>query len=311
MTDPNRRKTWLKLAQSTNKLGNKSALSFEVAMCLPAYNEANNLRKLLPKLIRERDLTEIVVVASGCTDDTVEVAKSFDPHVRVLVQEKREGKASAINLFLRETSAPIVIMESTDTLPATGAIRRMLQHFNDSKVGAVGSRPIPTNVPNSIMGISAHILWKAHHLIASEKPKIGEMVAWRRINNEFEEFQLADTTAVDEAFIEAAINKAGYKLVYEPKAITYNRGPSNFKELVSQRKRIYRGHLSLKASGYQVSTLDPWKGLQATYKAAPKSIKGLAAWSVLMFAEAYSRITTDKKQPEDAIWQMAESTKGL
>ena len=299
-------------------------LPFHVAMCLPAYNEEANLKRLLPKLIRERDLTEIVVIASGCTDNTVEVARSFEPRVRVLVQPEREGKASAINLFLQETSTPIVIMESTDTLPGTGAIRHMLNRFLDPEVGAVGSRPIPSNLPNTVMGIAAHILWRAHHYIALEHAKIGEMVAWRRLNSrielegtleEFFEassealFQLADSTAVDEAFIEASIIAAGYKVVYEPLAVTYNRGPDNMTDLIKQRKRIYRGHLSLQASGYSVSTLNPWKGLAATFKAAPKSPKGILSWLILMYAEAYSRVTTNKKAPEAAVWDIAISTK--
>lgn len=294
------RKNWLKLQQG------KDGLPFEVAMCLPAYNEEANLARLLPKLIRERDLTEIVVVASGCTDGTVEVARSFEPHVRVLVQPEREGKASAISLFLKETTAPVIIMESTDTLPGTGAIRRMLNHFNDPSVGAVGSRPVPSNVPNTIMGIVPHILWQAHHVIASEHPKIGEMVAWRRVDMDLTKF---DSTAVDEAFIEAAIANAGFKLVYEPKAVTYNRGPATVGDLIKQRKRIYRGHLALKATGYEVSTLDPWRGFIATIQATPKSLKGWLAWGTLMFAEAWSRFRTDKKEPEAAVWDIAESTK--
>ena len=302
-------------------------LPFDVAMCLPAYNEEANLRKLLPKLIRERDLTEIVVIASGCTDKTVEVARSFEPRVKVLVQEEREGKASAINFFLRETSTPIIIMESTDTLPGSGAVRHMLERFLDPKVGAVGSRPIPSNLPNTIMGIAAHILWRAHHYIALEHAKIGEMVAWRRLEGDRSEleladtpeaffetsadalFKLADTTAVDEAFIEASIKAAGYEVVYEPLAVTYNRGPDNMTDLIKQRKRIYRGHLSLQASGYSVSTLSPWKGLAATFRAAPKSPKGILSWLILMYAEVYSRVTTDKKAPEVAIWDIATSTK--
>ena len=305
----------------------KSKLPFDVAMCLPAYNEEANLKELLPKLVRERDLTEIVVIASGCTDKTVEVARSFEPRVRVLVQSQREGKASAINLFLRETSTPVVIMESTDTLPGTGAIRYMLDRFLDPKVGAVGSRPIPSNIPNTVMGIAAHILWRAHHYIALEHAKIGEMVAWKRLEGDRSElelastpeaffetsadalFKLADTTSVDEAFIEASIVAAGYEVVYEPLAVIYNRGPNNISDLISQRKRIYRGHLSLQANGYSVSTLSPWKGLAATFRATPKSSKGILSWLILMYAEAYSRVTTNKKAPEAAVWDIATSTK--
>jgi biofilm PGA synthesis N-glycosyltransferase PgaC len=64
-----------------------------------AYNEQANIGKLLQALLdQELDrvgITEIVVVASACTDDTIPIVQSFvqrDPRVRLIVQEKREGK---------------------------------------------------------------------------------------------------------------------------------------------------------------------------------------------------------------------------
>jgi cellulose synthase/poly-beta-1,6-N-acetylglucosamine synthase-like glycosyltransferase len=197
-------------------------------------------------------------------------------------------------------------MVSTDTLPAIGAIAALLKHFENTEVGAVGSRPVPTNVPNSIMGISAHILWKAHHLIALEQPKIGEMVAWRRFGT-----LLESATSVDEAFIEAQIVDQGLKVIYEPKAITYNHGPENFKDLLKQRKRIAVGHKLLRQKGYTVSTMDPLKGLWATLRATPKTPKGIAAWTTLTYAETLARIHSLFNKSESTVWEVSSTTKNL
>ena len=53
---------------------------------IPAHNEGPVIRRLLEKLTNGADPGEmdIIVVANGCTDDTVEVAASFGPAVRVL-----------------------------------------------------------------------------------------------------------------------------------------------------------------------------------------------------------------------------------
>jgi hypothetical protein len=53
---------------------------------IPAHNESRVIRRLLEKLTNGADPDEmdIIVVANGCTDDTVEVAASFGPTVRVL-----------------------------------------------------------------------------------------------------------------------------------------------------------------------------------------------------------------------------------
>ncbi|KKM21600.1 hypothetical protein LCGC14_1633830, partial [marine sediment metagenome] len=178
-----------------------------VAMCLPAYNEGGNLKHLLPRLVGEKLLHEIIVVASGCTDDTIEVAESFAPRVQVLVQDKREGKSSAINLFLAHTDADIIVMESTDTIPALDCISIMLQQFSSPLVGMVGAHPTPINNRTTVIGLAASILWGGHHRLALSKPKLGEMVAWRNVLS-----SIPSTSSVDEAAIEAAIVDLGLQL---------------------------------------------------------------------------------------------------
>ena len=56
------------------------------SIVIPACNESHEIRRLLSKLVGSgrQDEFEIVVVANGCTDDTADVARSFEPRVRVL-----------------------------------------------------------------------------------------------------------------------------------------------------------------------------------------------------------------------------------
>jgi biofilm PGA synthesis N-glycosyltransferase PgaC len=79
-----------------------------VSIVVPAHNEAANIRRLLTALLEQQTrvgrIVEIVVVASGCTDDTAEVAREFGrgrPGLHVHVQERREGKVAAINAYLK------------------------------------------------------------------------------------------------------------------------------------------------------------------------------------------------------------------
>jgi cellulose synthase/poly-beta-1,6-N-acetylglucosamine synthase-like glycosyltransferase len=280
---------------------------FKVDVCLPAYNEGHNLKRLLPKLVQNKKLFhDIIVIASGCTDDTIEVAQSFAPHVTLIVQEEREGKASAIDLFLKSTTADVLLMISTDCLPGSGTLERMLDHFEDETVGMVGAHPLPTNNPRSIMGQTIRILWGGHHNLALGHPKMGEMVAWRR----FEE-EMSGATSVDEAFIEAMVVRSGKRLVYEPRAIVYNHGPENIRELVLQRKRIFKGHILLNDRGYTVSTMNPLLGLYHTYRAAPLTPKGLMGFAVLVGVEIFSRIAAAMDKTESTVWEVSQSTKKL
>ena len=80
-----------------------------------AYNEEANIGRLLAALLDQKlstcEIKEIFVVASGCEDRTEDIVRKYEQHddrIKLLVQKKREGKASAINLFLQKAHDGIV-----------------------------------------------------------------------------------------------------------------------------------------------------------------------------------------------------------
>src|SRR5271170_1294399 len=98
-----------------------------VSIVVPAHNESVNIRQLLTGLIEQEThlarVVEIVVVASGCTDGTADVARDVGrgrPGMHVHVQERREGKVAAINAYLkmRNPRAEVTVICSADLDPA-------------------------------------------------------------------------------------------------------------------------------------------------------------------------------------------------
>jgi hypothetical protein len=57
-----------------------------INVIIPAYNEGQVIGRLLDRLVvpAQRGELDVVVVANGCTDDTVEIAAAFGPPIRVL-----------------------------------------------------------------------------------------------------------------------------------------------------------------------------------------------------------------------------------
>ena len=213
-----------------------------------AYNEETNIGPLLEALAQQRlksvDIAEIIVVASGCTDRTEAIVRDYcrkDDRVKLLVQGSREGKSSAINLLLWNTSQEIVVLESADTLPRPDTIEALVSPFADPSVGMTGGRPVPTNDPTSFMGFAAHLLWQLHHRVSLRKPKMGELIAFRRYFR-----QIPHRSAVDEASIEPLIKGQGLRLLYVPEAVVLNKGPETVSDFFKQRQRIFAGHLYVK-----------------------------------------------------------------
>lgn len=234
-----------------------------VSILVPAHNEAANIQNVLASLLaqetKEARIMEIVVVASGCTDDTAELARAVSrgrPGMHVHVQERRAGKVAAINeyLKLRDKRAEIIVLCSADLFVHPDVVEKIVACLRENpKVGMVGARPMPDNDPRDLVGRMVHVLWELHHRIALEVPKMGELVAFRGDLIE----RVSELSVVDEASIEDVIRSKGYELAYLPNAVVTNHGPERWREYFEQRRRIARGHYWLSfAFGYQVATMD-------------------------------------------------------
>lgn len=211
-----------------------------------AHNEAHNVRRtlhaLLAQQLRNVEMTEIIVIASGCTDATVEFAEEVAdayPLVTVDVEATRRGKAAAIKRLTSMARGDVVVLVGADTLPAPTAIEHLLEPFTDPTVGMTGARVIPLNNPTNFLGFSVQMLWHVHHQLALRRPKLGELVAFRNV------VDIPEDTSTDEPAIEALITSKGYRLVYTPKAVVYNRGPENFQEFLIQRRRVFAGQVRI------------------------------------------------------------------
>lgn len=283
-----------------------------------AHNEEANIGRLLARVRESRlsrvDVAEIIVVASGCTDGTEAVvrrAAAHDPRVHLISQPMREGKASAMNLFLDQARCEILILSSADLLPAEDTLERLVAPFADPEMGMTASRPVPVNDPATFMGFAAHLLWHLHHLINAEGGfKAGEMIAFRKVFA-----RIPPYTAVDEASVEPLVRGQGYAVRYEPEAIVYNKGPETVEDFLRQRRRIYAGHLEMQDRlGYSVSTMSGRRigGLllrNLTWR--PKELW----WTARVVAlEAYGRYLGRqdyKARRSHTVWEIAATTKEL
>lgn len=283
-----------------------------------AHNEEANIGSLLQSILNQQlaavEIRQILVVSSGSTDQTDPIVRSFaaqDARIQLMVQERREGKASAINLFLRHMQERVLIICSADLRLQPDTIEKLVAPFADPEVGMTSGRPVPVNDPSHFMGYASCLMWQLHHEInASGGFKAGEMIAFVRI---FE--RIPYKTFVDEASIEPVIRGQGYRVQYVPDAIVHNKGPETVADFLSQRRRNYAGHLMIKELlGYSVSTLSSRKILAALFKNLDWRPKQFVwTWCVVAL-EVYGRVIglRDFKERRDhTLWDMAATTKQL
>lgn len=294
----------------------KHAPSLYCSVGVTAYNEEANIGRLLEALLAQNlrtvVISEIIVIASGCTDNTVPIVESYlarDPRIKLLVQPQREGKTAAINLFLAHAHEAICVLESGDTLPDADAVEHLVRMFADPVVGMTGAHKVPVNTPDHLVGLFTHIRLRLEHQLCLEIPRLGEMIAFRKVFD-----QLPPDIAMDEAFVEALVVKRGMQVRYAPDAVVYNTGPNTIQDFVRQRRRNHAGHLYLKAKyGYVVSSIQNTR----VVKVALKEIWGAVrlVWTLFLLAvlEAWARLLGwydfAIKKDRHVVWDMAWSQK--
>jgi glycosyltransferase involved in cell wall biosynthesis len=287
---------------------------------IPCFNEAANIAKLLDRLLlfngRDYRLEEILVIASGCTDGTCGIVQGYaakDPRVRLMIQQQREGKASAVNLFIKESRSDILVLMSGDVLPEEGALAELMNAFDDNKIGVAAGQIVPLNRKNDFIGYYVRLFWRLHHKIALDSFKAGEVVAFRKVFA-----AIPPDTATDETWVVMQVLDKGFGSRYVPQAVFLNRGPENLNDFFKVRRRHLIGYhhmRRLKPDWKLPETMDNLKVLLL--------LKGEMSWnfhrmmfltgSVVMEATARLLAWIDfnifRRNP--FIWPTADSTKRL
>ena len=224
-----------------------------VTVIVPAYNEEKAIGKTVDALLELSYVNkEIIVVDDGSTDGTFEVAKRHakSDYTRV-VKKPNGGKWDALNTGIRGAKGEFIVCIDADTLLDPNAIHHLIKHFSDPNIGAVAGnvkvgnrRGLLTKLQalEYVVGINLHRRSEANLQNVTVVP--GPIGAFRAsVLKEIGLFE-GDTFAED-ADVTLKILKAGYKTVYEARAIGYTEAPTSMTSLAKQRYRWYRGSLQV------------------------------------------------------------------
>jgi biofilm PGA synthesis N-glycosyltransferase PgaC len=224
-----------------------------VTVIVPAYNEEKAIGKTVDALLELSYVNkEIIIVDDGSTDGTFEVAKRYarSDFTRV-VTKPNGGKWDALNTGIKVAKGEFIVCIDADTLLDPDAIQHLIKHFSDPEIGAVAGnvkvgnrRGLLTKLQalEYVVGINLHRRSEANLQNVTVVP--GPIGAFRAsVLKDIGLFE-GDTFAED-ADITLKILKAGYKTVFEARAIGYTEAPTSMTSLAKQRYRWYRGSLQV------------------------------------------------------------------
>jgi GT2 family glycosyltransferase len=223
-----------------------------VSVIVPAYNEGPVLANCVRSLVTgSYDRVEIVIVDDGSTDDTPAVTAwlaATYPQVRAIRQENA-GKGAALNRGIAAASGEILLFVDADGIFGTDTVAEMLRGFDDPRVGAVCGDDRPVNldrVQTRLMAVLSHagtgLVRRALTMLGCLPIVSGNVGAFpRHVIDTVGGFD--ESTVGEDLELTWRVHRAGYRVVFRPRALVYAESPSTLRTLWRQRVRWARGLL--------------------------------------------------------------------
>ena len=230
----------------------KKEIEPSISIIIPAHNEEKVIAEKLENVLAlnyPKDKMEIVLVLDGCADRTKEIADGFgDPRLKIIEQNPRKGKMAALNSAVPRAKGDIIMFSDANSIYEKNAVKKLVRNFVDEKIGCVCGELKYRN--ESLIGEGEDLYWKYEKFIKIKESQLrsllvvnGSIYAIRK-----RLFEPVEETLADDFVVPMVIAKKGYKLIYEPEAITLEKTAAGTKEGINQKARIIAQ--GLKASFY-------------------------------------------------------------
>jgi cellulose synthase/poly-beta-1,6-N-acetylglucosamine synthase-like glycosyltransferase len=226
-----------------------------VTVVVVAYNEAARVATRLANLLAldyPRDKLQIILASDGSTDGTADCARRFeDAGVLVRDFQNRRGKAAVLNDVIPSAGGEIVVLADARQQYDRAALRALVANFADRSVGAVsGELVMRPNSAHVAVGKGASFYWKYEKFIrrnescaSSTVGATGAIYAIRRVLFE----PIPEDTLLDDVLIPLRIVRAGYRVLFEPRALAYDGASATARQEFVRKVRTIAGTFQLLA----------------------------------------------------------------
>lgn len=205
----------------------------KVGLYIPCFNTEATIQSCLEAVFKQTyPIKEVVVVDDGSTDRSIEIASKYP--VRIIRHTNNKGLASARNTAIKNIDAEFIASIDADCQPESDWLSCLLKRFDSTNMAGVGGRLLE-NYSSNIFD-----LWRSVHMKQYwEEEKISPPFLFGS-NAVFSKKALINAGLYKENFksnyedveICGRLRKAGYSLVYEPKARAHHLKRDNIKSLL-------------------------------------------------------------------------------
>ena len=231
-----------------------------VAVIVPAFNAGEAVVRSIDAILAldyPQAKLEVVCVNDGSTDDTYELmvaaaARYPQGAVRCIDLGSNQGKRAAMAAGIRATSAEILVFVDSDSLPAPGAVRLLVQGFADPRNGAMaGLTYVRNDRANMLTKMQAARYYVSYQLLKSAESVFGAVAccsgcfsAYRRDailplldDWEHQTWFGIECTYGDDRSLTNYVLRAGWRARYDSRAEAWTDAPDRYRKFFKQQLR--------------------------------------------------------------------------
>lgn len=230
----------------------KSRLKYlpKVSVIIPAYNEESTIECALNSVLDldyPKDKLEVLLVNDGSTDRTKSVVRGFK-NVK-LINQKKSGKAVALNRGLRECQGELFVCLDADSYVERNALKKIVHYFSDEKMGAVICA-IKIHKPKKFV---EKLQWFEYIMSAYARKLMAKLDVLFMTPGAFSVYRtdvirnlggFALSNLTEDFEMALRLHKSKYRIKIDTDSVSYTAAPNTLPSLFKQRLRWYRGFIN-------------------------------------------------------------------
>ncbi len=241
-----------------------------VSVIIAAYNEEDYIEKKAENTLGldyPASKKEIIFVTDGSTDSTPDLLQKVDG-VKVMHKPGRSGKIAAMERAAEQASNPILIFTDANAMLNKEAIRNIVKHYADPRVGAVaGEKSIMMLDEEDASGAGEGIYWKYESYLKKKDFETysvvgaaGELFSVRKELYE----PVEPDTLLDDFIMTLRVAEKGFRVAYAPDAVASERPSASSLDEMTRKVRIAAG--GIQSIVRLKSLLNPFKHGMLTFQ---------------------------------------------
>lgn len=219
-----------------------------VSVIVAAYNEEKVIEKRILNLLEleyPKEKIEFIIASDGSGDDTVNIVNKYSDCI-TLLDLPRGGKVKALNAAVQCAKGEILVFSDANTMYEKSAIKKLVRHFEDDRIGCVsGQLRYEINSESGEGAKSEGIYWKYENYVKKQESNIGNLSG---ANGAIYAVLAADFKPIkagiinDDFYVSTRVLESGKSVIMDDEAIAYEKPNDDVDSQFKRHVRDGAGH---------------------------------------------------------------------